>query len=277
MIADLHIHTYYSDGTRSPEEIVEEAIQNGIDLISVCDHNSVESFPRLKKACLDRNIKCINGVEIDCLFGNLSLHILAYNCSPDNSSFMNLLETNSDILEQMSIDLIEKMSKDYSQISLKEYEAFSRVPENGGWKGIDYLRSKGFSAGYPECMKYYREYSVSCLNSFQTLKAVCNVIHGAGGLAVLAHPGNQLDRTADKFKETLSEINNLGIDGIECYYPSHSKEITNICVDFCRENDLLITAGSDSHGDFASFVDGVRYAIGAVKVDIKDLYLKGLI
>lgn len=277
MIADLHIHTYYSDGTRSPEEIVEEAVQNSIDLISVCDHNSIESFPRLKKACDDRNINCIRGAEIDCLFGNLNLHILAYNCSPDNSSFMNLLKTNSDILEQMSVDLVEKMSKDYSQINLKEYEVFSRVLENGGWKGIDYLKSKGFDASYPECMKYYREYGVSCSSSFQTIITVCSIIHNAGGLAVLAHPGNQLDITANNFKEGLYEIKSLGIDGIECYYPSHSKEVTNFCIDFCRENDLLITAGSDSHGDFASFIDGVNYAIGAVKIDIKDLYLKGLI
>jgi predicted metal-dependent phosphoesterase TrpH len=277
MFADLHIHTYFSDGTRSPEEVAEEAKQNGIGLISVCDHNSVASFPRLKKACDSRSITCIRGVEIDCLFGDLIIHILAYNCRADNTFFINLLKTTNDILEQMSTDLVEKMSVDYSQICLKEYEAFSRTPENGGWKGIDYLRSKGFIASYPECMKYYGEYGARCRDSFETIKNVCDIIHNAGGLAVLAHPGLRLDNTTNIFKKSLCEISILGIDGIECFYPSHNKEITNICVDFCRENDLLITAGSDSHGDFASIVDGVHYAIGAVKVDTNDLNLKGLI
>ncbi|HYF81534.1 MAG TPA: PHP domain-containing protein [Clostridia bacterium] len=277
MIADLHIHTYFSDGTRSPEEVVEEAKQNGIGLISVCDHNSIASFPRLKKACDSRNITCISGAEIDCLFGGLNIHILAYNCRADNPSFINLLKTTNDIMEQMSVDLVEKMSVDYPQIGLKEYEVFNRTPVNGGWKGIDYLKSKGFTVSYPECMKYYREYGAKCSSSFQTMETVCGVIHNAGGLAVLAHPGERLDKTTSNFMKSLYGINNLGIDGIECYYPSHNKEITDICVNFCRGNDLLITAGSDSHGDFASFIDGIHYAIGAVKVDINDLNLKGLI
>lgn len=277
MIADLHVHTYFSDGTQSPEEIVDEAIQNGIGVVSVCDHNSIESFPRLKKACDEKNISCISGAEIDCLFDDINIHVLAYNCRSDNLAFINLLNNTNDTLEQISIDLIRKMSVDYPQIDLKEYEVFNRTPENGGWKGIDYLKSKGFIANYPECMKYYREYGARCTDSFHNIKTVCDIIHKAGGMVVLAHPGERLDKTISNFKRSLYEISNLGIDGIECYYPSHSKEITNICVNFCVENDLLITAGSDSHGNFASFIDGVHYAMGSVKVDINNLNLKGLI
>ena len=276
MIADLHLHSYYSDGTQPPEEIAEEAKSKGIGLISLCDHNVLSGLSEFEYACKKRNIKYISGVEIDCLFGDKNLHILAYNFDLKNKALIDLLSSNYAIMEQMSIDLIKKMSNDYSSISLKEYETFNRIPRNGGWKGIDYLRSKGFSISYPDCMKYYREYNIKNSNEFQDLKTVCKIIHEAGGVAVLAHPGDRLDQNPDTFITSLRKIIELGVDGVECFYPSHSKSITKLCVDFCREEDLIITAGSDSHGEFASYINGVYYAMGVVMVDTENLNLKEL-
>lgn len=277
MIADLHIHSYYSDGTQSPEEIAEEAKSKGIGLISLCDHNTIESFQEFREACDKRNIKVISGVEIDCLYSNRTLHILAYNCDLKDRSLNNLLKSNFEAMEQMSIDLISKMSVDYQNITLKEYETYSRIPENGGWKGIDYIRSKGFAISYPECMKYYRDYGIGGLNNFQTIQTVCKIIHNAGGIAILAHPGDRLDQTINNFIGSLRKIKDLGVDGVECYYPSHSEEITKACVEFCKAHSLVITAGSDSHGEFAQLVNGVYYAMGAIKVDTENLNLKGLV
>ncbi len=275
MFADLHIHTYFSDGTKSPEEVVLEAKEKGIGLISVCDHNSVHSYSRLKTACNEYNIKYIAGVEIDCSFNDSIVHILAYNCSVKNKKFLTLLRNNNEIMEQMSVDLILEMSKDYPQITIEEYNSFKRNPKNGGWKGIDYLKSKGFDGDYPNCMKYYDKYNIKPCGNFETVKTVCELIHSLSGVAVLAHPQDRLGK--EKFIESLYELKNQGIDGVECYYPSHSKEKTDICVDFCNKNNLLITAGSDSHGDFAKFVEGVFYSIGAIKVDTTKLNLKGLV
>lgn len=76
-------------------------------------------------------------------------------------------------------------------------------------------------------------------------------IHLAGGKAILAHPGRVFKSlTANKLEETLNELFILGIDGVECYYPTHTEEQLNICLMACKENNKIITSGSECHGDF---------------------------
>lgn len=278
MFADLHLHTCFSDGTNWPEEVVQQAKQNNIGIISICDHNTIESWPRAGASCKKAGIYFIPGVEIDCSFlEHVTLHILAYDCDSTDSGFLNLLHFNRTIMEQMSIDLIEKMQSDYPILSSKEYASFRRRPENGGWKGIDYLRSKGFAISYPQCMQYYQTYKIAVCRPFFTAKEVISCIHRAGGFAVLAHPGDRLDNRKDYFYHCLELLYEQGLDGVECYYPSHSKEITRLCIDFCKQKDLLITCGSDSHGSFARYVKNVYYEIGCITPSLECLNLKKLI
>ncbi len=277
MFADLHIHTYYSDGTFSPHEVISKAKEIGLGAVSICDHNTVDAYGELRQACSKFGVKLINGVEIDCVFNNKGLHILALGVDIHNAGLLNLLNYNIDVMEQMSIDLIEKMSVDNQILSPIEYENFQRNPKNGGWKGIDYLRSKGFPADYPECMKYYTDYKVSLSKPFYELTKVCDIIHQAGGFAVLAHPDHRIDNDPQIFIDMLQDIYKAGIDGVECYYPSHSTQIANTCVQFCKEKELLITAGSDCHGEFAKVVDGIIYELGAVMVDEDNLDIDRLI
>ena len=176
----------------------------------------------------------------------------------------------------MSVDLIAAMSKDHPDINPQEYQSFERNPLHGGWKGIDYLKSKGYSADYPQCMTYYADYDVRVRQPFESVQTVCSIIHEAGGKAVLAHPGDRLPNEKQLFIENLERLHGLGIDGVECYYPSHSDEITALALSFCREHRLLVTAGSDSHGEFAKLVNGVEYYIGAVQADKRGLNLEGI-
>lgn len=275
MFADLHIHTQFSDGSNSPEQVAQLASQKGIELIAVCDHNSIKSYPRLQSACQEHSIRCIRGAEVDSSFNNYKLHILAYGCDPDNIEFTTLLDNNANIMEQMSVDLIEKMSSDFPNVSISEYEQFNRDVTHGGWKGIDYLKDKGFD-DFPECMRYYREYNVRPA-PFTSVISVCDIIHRAGGMAVLAHPADCISHDKSVLVPALNELLPCGIDGLECYYPSHNEEMTNLCIAFGKEHDLLITIGNDCHGIFASYIDGVTYGLGKIKIDIENLNLKGLV
>ncbi len=277
MYADLHIHTQFSDGTMTPEEVVAKAVQLGIGLISICDHNTMDGYPQLEMACKTHQVQCLPGVEIECSFGERILHVLAYNCDIHNARLQKQLQENTDIMEQMSIDLIEKMSKEYPELSMEEYATFQRNPANGGWKGIDYLQSKGFGASYPDCMRYYRDFEVSPAKSFLDVASLCEIIHQAGGVAVLAHPAIQLEQNEEAFLASLSWLSDHGIDGVECFYPSNAQQMTDLCVSFCKERDLLITAGNDSHGEFAKEIQGVRFELGKLQVDMDRLNLKGLV
>lgn len=278
MLVDLHIHTFYSDGTMSPREIVEEAKQKNLGIIAITDHNTIESYDIFKKECEKNDIIGISGVELDCTYGNKVLHILAYSFRKDKDLIEIIDRAKKELLET-SIRLVDRMSKDYKNISNEDYEAYEYDRKKGGWKGIHYLLDRGLTSGLFEGVKYYKEYN--CQHEqfdFPSVEETCAAIKKAGGYAVLAHPCNWFsDLNKEKLREVLKDLKNKGVNGVECYYPANSKEMTETCVEFCKENDMLITAGSDGHGEFAAVSKGIEYYIGATNTDIKLLNLKDII
>lgn len=278
MLVDLHIHSFFSDGTMSPQEIVREAKEKNLKIIAITDHNTIEAYDVLKKECEKNNIIGIKGVELDCSYKDKVLHILAYNFQ-DSKELLNIIDKAKKELLETSIKLIDKMSKDYSNISNEDYEAYEYDRKKGGWKGIHYLLDREVTSGLFEGVKYYKEYKCGHEQfDFPKVEEACAAIKKAGGYAVLAHPCNWFSNlTKEELKEVLKDLKDKGIDGVECYYPANSKEMTEICVEFCRENDMLITAGSDGHGDFGAVSKGVEYYIGATNTQLKLLNLKDLV
>ena len=128
-------------------------------------------------------------------------------------------------------------------------------------------------------MKLYGKYECGHEKfDFPTVKEVCDITHNAGGYVVLAHPCNYYkDKTREEILEKLEILKSDGIDGVECYYPANSDLMTETCLEFCRKNDLIITAGSDSHGDFGAVSKGIEYYLGAVKADDTKLNLEKIL
>jgi 3',5'-nucleoside bisphosphate phosphatase len=148
--------------------------------------------------------------------------------------------------------LIEKMQADYEEVSLEDYNSFNYNRELGGWKALHYFVYKGLMLNLIDGFCIYKKYehSYTCVD-FPNVKTLCQWIHEAGGIAVLAHPGKVINTDNSKdFKETLLQLIAFGIDGIECYYPSHTKEVTEISLSICHQYKLIITSGSDCHGTF---------------------------
>jgi hypothetical protein len=107
------------------------------------------------------------------------------------------------------------------------------------------------------------------------MKEVVAAVHGAGGLAILAHPGDRLP--ADEWEAHLLRLVQWGLDGVECYYPAHDPAYTRACRAFCDTYGLCVTAGCDDHGGFAERVGDVHYTLGALSVDTDMLRLGKLI
>lgn len=278
MLVDLHIHSFYSDGTMSPQEIVREAKGKNLKIIAITDHNTVESYTIFKEECEKNDIIGLSGVELDCSYNDKVLHILAYKFNFEKDLIEIVNKAKKELLET-SIRLIDKMSQDYDNISSEEYESYEYDRKKGGWKGIHYLFDKGITSALFEGMKYYKEYNCGHEQfDFPTVEEACAAIKKAGGYAVLAHPCNWFsDLNKDELGKVLTSLKNKGVDGIECYYPANSKMMTETCVEFCKENNMLITAGSDGHGQFAAVSKGIEYYIGATNTDSKLLNLEGLI
>ena len=278
MLADLHMHSYYSDGTMSPREIVEDAKKRNVQLIAITDHNVLDSYTELKEAAEEFGIKVIRGVEIDARFEDIVVHILAYNFE-DNEKLFNLVHKAKNELLETSIELIKRMENDYENISSEDYEAYDYDRRKGGWKGIHYLFDRGITSELFEGVKYYGQYKCGHeYFDYPTVEEVIDAVHEANGYVVLAHPCNYYkNNTKEEVLEKLEKFKSIGIDGVECYYPANSEMMTETCIEFCKNNNMIITVGSDSHGDFGAVSKGIEYYIGAVKKDSSELNLKDMI
>lgn len=276
MKADLHIHSTYSDSSRCPEEIVRIAKKRKVSIISICDHATISAYDELPEICKSNGIKYILGVELEALWNNEKIHMLAYNFDLNNEKMRSFIDEQYRAIECEYI--VYNMIKDYPQMSLEEYRNFAYPKDKGGWKYLYYAVAKGVAKTYEEANQtIYSRYSApNHLSSFGecNMTDFCKLVKKAHGVPVLAHPGYLYERNPDGFVDMLKEMKACGIEGIECYYPSHSMEITKTCLDFCKKNDLRITAGSDCHGDFYK---SEKYTIGSLDVSLPMLDLKGML
>lgn len=271
--ADMHIHSLYSDGTYSPEEIVRIARASNVELISICDHNQVRGAIEAESLARAAGLKYLPGVEIDAVHRGVDLHILCYGADLGDAALLEHIHHARFTLDEMSTELLRRMLKDYPRLSMDEYEAFTHDTARGGWKMLQYLQAKGVTPDLKSGFPLYERYNVTYADAgFDPAEAVIAAIHAAGGRAVLAHPGVVFPTgRLTQFEQCVEDAMDLGLDGIECYYVRHSAGVTRSCLDICQKRGAMITAGSDCHGAFN------HNEIGQTKTPVEKLALGGLL
>lgn len=277
MLCDLHIHSYYSDGTWSSEKIASICKEKQIELFSITDHNLLSAYPEAIQAANQYGIRCITGVEIDCILNAKSFHVLGYGVDPSNEPLLKLLKDARNVLDQMSDRLVEAIEQNpfdpEHPVSVQDYLSYTYSPSRGGWKGLNYLIDRNLAHDFDSALSLYGQYNISYEQSaFPSMEETCKAIVAAGGYPVLAHPSNYFPLD-DTLEENLLKTVQAGVQGIECYYPAQSPQYTQRCIDFCNAHQLYITCGGDSHGEFQTEVDGVFYYIGTSSVDKSKLKL----
>lgn len=160
----------------------------------------------------------------------------------------------------------------YHNVSLADYMNFSYDIRLGGWKALHYIVEKGLASSLKEGIAFYPRYNITYDKfGFSSIRSIVYRIKKAGGFSVFAHPGELID--TDDIHAFLAELHGImscGLDGIECYYPSHSDAVTKVCLEYCNEKGLLITAGSDCHGLFG------KTQVGEMKIPLNKLTLGNL-
>ena len=261
--------------TFTPKEVVEDAKRKNLGIIAITDHDVLDSYEELKVEAEKAGIIAIRGVEIDSIFEGHLVHLLAYKFE-DNEKLFKLINHAKEQLLETSIELIRRMENDYEGISLEDYNSYEYERRKGGWKGIHYLHDRKITEGLFDGVKFYGKYDCGHEKfAFPSVGEVCNTVHDANGYVVLAHPCNYYNK--EEILEKLEILKNLGIDGVECYYPANSDLMTNTCLEFCKDNNLIITAGSDGHGDFGAVSKGIEYYIGAINKDSEILNINKLL
>lgn len=249
MIIDLHTHSTYSDGTATPEEIVILARKSKIAVLAITDHDTTEGCVEAVQAGKRYGVEIINGVEISCVHDDISLHMLAYGFDLENTNFQEkiyLLQQGRLVRNQKILARLKKIGINISEQELADYSVYGQSgrPHIAGLLIKKKIVSTMNQAFYDYIGKGKPAYADRfCFSAGEAIR----FIHEAGGVAVIAHPG-QLDPTMRLQPRLICELAGLGLDGMEIYYPSHRRKVQKKLHNLADKHNLLLTGGSDYHG-----------------------------
>lgn len=249
MKADLHLHTSASDGTWTPEALIENIVSAGITVFSVTDHDSVDNVIPTAELVKDTDLKFIRGVEVNTTENGHIFHILGYNIDPDNDTLHEILQINRNTMEKRDKRCIKILQDMAYPVTLDEFLTYENNRERGGWKALNYAMDKGLCQHYKEYFRLFGDKRNGLgIEGCTRPESAISAIRAAGGIPILAHPGSGL--YGNNPQETVSLALELGVGGIECFHPENSNEVTEYCLELCRNKNLYITGGSDCHGTF---------------------------
>ena len=241
---DLHTHSYYSDGTSSPEDLVRRASEAGLRLLGLTDHDTTAGIREALHEARYRRVPFLCGTEVEAAYG-AKLHILGLGIDPYCHELHEMLEVqagrraerNERILDKLEADGIE-VRKNYREgvgITTRTHIAAALVA--GGYahsSGDAFVRFIGRNSPY----------YVHC--EHPTMQQTVECIREAGGVAVLAHP----HKMRCDHRELVKSLKECGLWGIEVYYPGTTSENVEYFKGLARRYGLMITCGSDYHGRY---------------------------
>jgi len=247
MLVDLHIHTNASDGTWDRHELIERLPENNIGPFSITDHDTIENSRAIIDELQRYNLRFTIGVEISCTYMNKNYHLTAYSFDANNTSLLQSLEENRRAWDDYNSRMIRLLEADDPNVDYSNYESYQYERNRGGWKSLNFLLDLGLVrdvSGYLNLLERLGDKLV-----FKDPETIINTVKKAQGLVFLAHP-NAYFQGSSLPTEQLKKWIDFGISGIECYssYPGLVK--AEDYVSFCKENNLLISGGSDCHGTF---------------------------
>ena len=269
---DLHIHTTASDGTDTPVELIKKIRAAGIKTFAISDHDSIESV--LKMTSLDTDgLRFIKAIEFSCYSENGRCHVLGYNYDENNAVFKQTIEYGKEIRRRKLEERLEFLS-DENSFEFTEEE--KQVLRNTKSVGKPHIARLLVEKGHAETINgAIHDYINKCPTTIKRLSAkqAVETINVSGGIAVLAHPlGGEGEKVVPKdvFELRLEELISYGLKGMECYYSRYDDEKNDFLKQHAKEHSLLISGGSDYHGENKTIELGTLRESG-VSVDPEEL------
>jgi predicted metal-dependent phosphoesterase TrpH len=255
--ADLHLHTIFSDGTYSPSELVSESKKAGLSAVAIVDHDTVGAIAPAIGIAETENIELLSGIELSAEYDGLEIHILGYLIDYKNKDLLERLET----LKKNRIDRVYKIVDKLKGIGIAlDPRTVFDIAKQGTVGRLHIARallSEGkVSSVFEAFKKYIGDKCPAYVLGFRlSPNEAIKLIKDAGGIPVLAHP-----YTLDNDDLILKFID-YGLMGLEVWYPEHSQSMTNFYLNLAKKHNLLVTGGSDYHGNAKP---GIK--IGSIKI-----------
>ena len=242
--ADLHLHTQFSDGTFSPAELVAHAVQQGLSAIALTDHDTVEGCAATARECEAAGIEFIAGTELTAEFADTEVHLLGYFLDTLNPRLLAEITKFQAVRQQRIHEMVARINELGVPLHVEDVFALANCKSPGRPHVARALAKAGLVKNLDDAFERFLKKGrvawvpkarMSALESIQ-------LIHQAGGLAVMAHPG--LNRT----DEIIPGLVEAGLDGIECFHTKHSTVMSERYLEIADQHHLLVTGGSDCHG-----------------------------
>jgi predicted metal-dependent phosphoesterase TrpH len=244
MFADLHLHTQFSDGTFTPEELVARADKLGFAAIALTDHDSVEGCARAAAACAAAQMEFIPGAELTAEHDDTEVHILGYFLDTQNKVLLEKIGKFQAVRQNRIREMCDALNKLGIPLKAESVFALANCKSPGRPHVARALVKEKLIGNLDEAFEKYLKKGRPAWVPKTKMSALegIELIHQAGGLAVMAHPG--LNRTDD----IIPGLVKAGLDGIECFHTKHSTVMSERYLEIAEKYDLLVTGGSDCHG-----------------------------
>jgi len=244
MFADLHLHSRYSDGTFGPGELVAEACKHGLSAIALTDHDTVEGCPATAEACAAAGLEFIAGTELTAEQGGHELHILGYFLDIRNERLLNEIGEFQSVRQNRIREIVSRLNRMDVPLEAEAVFALANCRAPGRPHVARALVKAGWCGTLDEAFdRFLKKNRPAWVPKFKMSAAhAIDLIHQAGGVAVMAHPGlNHSD-------EMIPDMVSAGLDGLECFHTKHSTATSEHYLELADEYRLLVTGGSDCHG-----------------------------
>jgi predicted metal-dependent phosphoesterase TrpH len=266
---DLQAHSTVSDGQLEAAAVARAAADAGVTVMSLTDHDAVAGVPAAVAAAAEAGIECVPAVELSCVHRySDDLHMLGYWVD---------LETIAPACERAQQERINRAREIIERLNALGVEVSfeAAIAEAGAADSIGRPHIARAAGAGPDLGPFFEEYLVPGAKAFvsrrwPTAEEAVELIHAAGGAAVVAHPYWDVSEPGQVRDLVVTLDRDVGLEGIETFYPPHTREQTSHCLELCGELGLAPTGSSDFHGPthktFSRFLAYDTYGLGEPRV-----------
>ena len=255
---DLHLHSHYSDGTMSPDEIVSFAASTGLGAVSITDHDTIGGQAEAEEAGARYGIDIVPGIEFSVEEEGLSLHILGYCFDRRDRPLASALEGLAAARIERAREILRLLAERGMEIPFDEALREAGKGSLGRPHIARLMHRRGHVASVPEAFTRWIADGAPCNvpKKVLPLAEVVRLVAGAGGVTVWAHPGWNVKRPG-----LLDRLVAAGVAGVEAWHPNHAERVSAEIVTAARARNLVVTGGSDYH-----FAEIMQADIGEITV-----------
>jgi predicted metal-dependent phosphoesterase TrpH len=242
---DLHLHSTASDGSYPAENVVAMAERNGVRVVSLTDHDSLEGIPAAEERAKSAGIRVIPGVELSVSESGIDVHLLAYGFDTHDKGLVAAIGRYRDSRRERARKILARLKGLGIKIALEDVEAIAKGGALGRPHVAEALMQGGHIETFQEAFQRFLGHHAPAYVPKQTvaLEEAVSVVRDAGGVTVLAHPGT-LNRD-----HLIAAWVGRGLDGIEVWHSKHGPTDVARFKEIAKRHGLLMTGGSDFHGE----------------------------